>query len=112
MVGSGGKRGNRRRKAVARITKRKHSAAFKAKVAIEAVRGLKTVPELARQYAVHPSQIQKWKKTLLERLPELFADGRARTEADQEELVASLYQQIGQLQVELEWLKKKSGQLF
>jgi transposase-like protein len=97
---------------VARIKKRKHSPAFKAKVALEAARGQKTVPELARQYKVHPSQIQKWKKTMLEGLPELFADGRRRPETEHDELIAALYQQIGQLQVELDWLKKKSDSLF
>ena len=89
--------------------RRNHSAAFKAKVALEAVKGLKSSAELASQFGVHPSQIAKWKKQVLEELPGVFSSRRARQEQDQEALKARLYQQIGQLQVELDWLKKKVG---
>ena len=82
-----------------KIERRQHSAAYKAKVAIEAAKGQRTVPEIAKQYTVHPSQVFAWKKILMDRLPELYADGRAGPDRTDEELVASLYQQIGQLQV-------------
>jgi putative transposase len=89
--------------------RRNHSAAFKAKVALEAVKEDKTIAELASQYEVHPSQIAKWKKQLLESLPEIFSSRQQNEHEDQEALMAQLYQQIGQLKVELDWLKKKSG---
>jgi transposase-like protein len=86
--------------------RRNHSAAFKAKVALEALRGLKSTAELASQFEVHPSQIAKWKRQVLEELPGVFSSRRAREAEDEEALKARLYQQIGQLQVELDWLKK------
>ena len=89
--------------------RRNHSAAFKAKVALTAAKGDKTTAELASQYGVHPSQIAKWKKQLLESVPEIFSCRRQNERQDQEVLTAQLYQQIGQLKVELDWLKKKSG---
>ena len=89
--------------------RRNHSAAFKAKVALEAVKEEKTIAELAGQYEVHPSQIAKWKKQLLESLPDIFSSRGQNRQQDQEALTAQLYQQIGQLKVELDWLKKKSG---
>jgi putative transposase len=90
---------------------RRHTVEFKAKVALEAIRGDKTVNELAGLYQVHPSQIVTWKKRLLEGMPELFADGRRKGREDGETLQAQLYQQIGQLKVELDFLKKKTGML-
>ena len=89
--------------------RRSFTAAFKAKVALEAIREVRSVSELGSRYGVHPSQIQKWKKQALEALPEVFADGRVRGEKSDEELKARLYEQIGKLQVELEWLKKNDG---
>ena len=91
--------------------RKRHSAALKAKVALEAIRGERTVNELAGLYQVHPSQIAAWKKRVLEGLSELFADGRRRAREDDEALKARLYQEIGQLKVELDFLKKKSGLL-
>jgi putative transposase len=89
--------------------RRNHSAAFKAKVALAAAKGDKTIAELASQYEVHPNQIAKWKKQLLESLPEIFNRYRQKDQRRQDELTERLYQQIGQLKVELDWLKKKSG---
>jgi putative transposase len=88
-------------------TRRRFSAAFKAKVAIEAVRGQKTAAELAGEYQVHPGQIIQWKKQLVQTAAELFAEGRRPEGREQEELMAQLYQQIGQLKVEVDYLKKK-----
>ena len=89
--------------------RRNHSAAFKAKVALAAAKGDKTIAELASQYEVHPNQIAQWKKQLLESLPEIFNRCRQKDRRRQDELTEHLYQQIGRLKVELDWLKKKSG---
>jgi putative transposase len=89
--------------------RRNHSCAFKAKVALAAAKGDKTIAELASEYEVHPNQITQWKKQLLESLPELFSRRRHNEQQDQDALTSQLYQQIGQLKVELDWLKKKSG---
>jgi transposase-like protein len=87
----------------------KHSARFKAKVALEAVKGTKSIAELASQFEIHPSLINKWKKQLLEDLPRIFSGQRESGKGEDEKLKERLYQQIGQLQVELDWLKKKAG---
>ncbi len=89
--------------------RRNHSAAFKAKVALAAAKCDKTIAELASEYQVHPNQITQWKKQLFESLPEIFSRRRKNDQRQQDELTAQLYQQIGQLKVELDWLKKKSG---
>jgi len=91
--------------------RRRFTAALKAKVAVEAIKGSRTVNELASVYGVHPAQIVQWKKRAMESLPELFADGRRKPGRDGEVLAAELYQQIGQLKVELDFLKKKTGLL-
>lgn len=87
--------------------RRQHSSAFKAKVALEAVKGEKTIAQISSEYGIHPNQIRQWRKQLLEMLPSLFSDRRKRIEKDRDELEAELYRQIGQLKVELDWLKKK-----
>ncbi len=90
--------------------RKQYSAEFKAKVALEAIRGHKTINELASEYGVHPAQIGLWKKQALEGLASVFDTQRGPTATKaQAELTARLYQQIGQLQVELDWLKKKIG---
>ena len=91
--------------------KKKFSPAFKAKVALEALKGQKTLAELARIYEVHPNQIGQWKKKVLEETPGVFNGRRDKEARDQAELVEELYKQIGQLKVERDWLKKKSGLL-
>ena len=89
--------------------RRSHSDRFKAKVALDAVKGDKTMAELASHYEVHPTQITKWKRQLLESLQDIFSRSRHKDADEQDELRKHLYQQIGQLKVELDWLKKKSG---
>jgi transposase-like protein len=91
------------------MQRRQHSAEFKAKVALEAIRGERTVNELAAEYGVHPVQITQWKKVALEELPKIFSSRRGARHKEEEALKAALYQQIGQLKVELDWLKKKVG---
>lgn len=91
--------------------RRRHSAEFKAKVALEAIRGQRTSNEIASAYGVHPVQVAQWKKQALEELPQAFADRRTKAAQDEEALRAELYQQIGQLKVELDWMKKKAGLL-
>jgi transposase len=93
------------------VTRKKFSKEFKAKVAMEAIRGEKTIAELASQFEVHPGQINTWKKQALEGLPDLFQRKNSRASQDGAEDADKLYQQIGRLQVENEWLKKKSLQL-
>ena len=88
--------------------RKRHSAEIKAKVALEAIKGQKTANEIASEYGVHPTQIAQWKKQVLDELPQIFSARRAKGEKADEELKASLYQQIGQLSMELEWVKKKS----
>ena len=91
-------------------TPRKHySAELKAKIAIEAIREQGTINEIASQYGVHPNQVTQWKKQALSEMAQLFSDRRVKRQADEEEVKAQLYQQIGQLKVELDWVKKKSG---
>ena len=89
--------------------RRNHTSAFKAKVALAAIKGDKTIAELASEYEVHPNQITQWKKKLLESMPDVFSRSRQRDKQKQDDLTEHLYQQIGQLKVELDWLKKKSG---
>lgn len=85
------------------------SKEFKARVALDAVKGQKTVAELATEYGVHPNQIGQWKKTLLKDSAELFARSKDRDIETHEAEKERLYQQIGKLQVEVEWLKKTVG---
>jgi len=87
--------------------RRTYTDKFKSKVALEAIRGVKTIAELAKEYQVHPNQISDWKRQVLTNAPDLFAPGkkpRARTE---EELTAPLYEEIGRLKMDIKWLKKK-----
>lgn len=90
-------------------SRRNHTPACKAKVALEALREAKTSAELASQYQVHPAQIRRWKSIAANRLVELFQEKKPNGE--EERLVEELYCQIGQMKVELDWLKKKSGLL-
>ena len=89
--------------------RKRHSTALKAKVALEAVRGQRTVNEIASEFGVHPGQVAQWKRQLLEGASEVFENGHSRATAENEETTARLYQEIGKLKVELDWLKKKAG---
>jgi transposase-like protein len=89
--------------------RRKHTPSFKAKVALEAIKEQKTSAELASQYQVHLGQIRNWKAIAAKGLIDLFSDKKKSRDQDQEELIQELYRQIGQLKVDLDWLKKKSG---
>lgn len=89
--------------------RRRFTAAFKAKVALAAVRGDKATAELASKFGLHGGQVASWKKQLLAGVPELFEDGRSRASETSDE--PELYEQIGRLKMEIEWLKKKSAEL-
>lgn len=93
------------------MQRKSYSAIFKGKVALELIKELRTVNEIATEYSVHPNMITKWKKHLMEELPQIFSNKVQKKDSEHEELVASLYQKIGQLEVELDWLKKKFGML-
>ncbi len=87
--------------------RRTHSPEFKARVAMEAISGRKTIQEIAADHAIHPIQVSQWKRQLLDGASELFTRGKQSKDKGQAK-EAELFQQIGKLQMELEWLKKKS----
>jgi transposase-like protein len=94
------------------MTKRRtHNPELKARVALEALAGRRTIQEIAAEYALHPIQVSQWKKQLSEGAQELFANSRRtqNKEKDQQQRESQLYEQIGKLQMELAWLKKKGG---
>ena len=86
--------------------RKQYSAALKAKIAVEAVKGQRTIQELASHYEVHPNMVTKWKKQVLDGVSEIFSNGRSPASEVDEQVQAELYQQIGKLQIEVEWLKK------
>jgi putative transposase len=88
-------------------TRKKHSGAFKAKVALEAVKGERTLNELAGHFEIHPTQVVQWKQQLVAGASDVFNGGVERDAAEELALRDRLYQQIGQMKVELDWLKKK-----
>ena len=93
------------------MTKRRriHSGEFKFKVALDAAKGLKTLNELSSEHGVHPNQISAWKRELLKSGATIFSNRSARQQREQEALQSELYEQIGRLKMELEWLKKKAA---
>jgi putative transposase len=91
-------------------TRKTYSPKFKARVALEALRGEKTLSQLGSQFKVHPIQIAKWRKLAQDQMPELFVDGRRKASNGEVE-TAALFEEIGRLKVELDWLKKKAGML-
>ena len=88
-------------------TRKRFSADFKARVALEAAKQTRTLAELSRAYQVDPVQVSQWRKQLLDGAESLFGDGRRRDHDESQEIPAELYEQIGRLKMELEWLKKK-----
>ena len=88
-----------------------HTPEFKAKVSLAAIKGMKTSGELASQYQIHPVQTRTWKKQAIESFPETFKRGRSAKQPPTEQvLTAPLYEEIGRLKMELDWLKKKSAE--
>lgn len=91
--------------------RKRYTADYKAKVALESLKGQRTANEIGSDFGVHPTLVGQWKKQAASDLHRVFNDGQGRSEADKEALIEGLYQQIGQLKYELDWLKKKSGRL-
>ena len=92
------------------MTTRKHyDSKFKAQVSLEAIKGQRTVTQIASDYGVHPNMVTQWKKAALEEFPGIFSSKQQKAQKDNQALQDELYRQIGQLKVELDWLKKKPG---
>ena len=93
------------------MQRKHHSSALKAKIVIEALRETKTVAELAAEHQIHPNLITKWKQATIQAMPQLFERGEqhSKKEEAQEKKIAELYQEIGRLTTQVNWLKKKSG---
>ena len=89
--------------------RKRHPAAFKAKVALEAAKQTRTIAELAKTFQVHPVQISQWKKQLLDGVETLFRDGRRRGREEGDAVQAELYEKIGRLDMEVEWLRKSAA---
>lgn len=93
-------------------TRRRHDPQFKARVALEALKGLRTIQQIAQEYEVHPVQVSEWKKAMAERAASVFGPGQSRNDEDAfEKERQRLHAKIGQLTIEVEWLEKKSRQL-
>jgi transposase-like protein len=90
-------------------TKKTYTPVFKANVALEALKETETIGQLSSKYSVHPTQIQKWKEKLKDNIAGLFGSGISNELKDKDQLIERLYKQIGQLTVELDWVKKKLG---
>jgi len=93
------------------VKRKQYDSQFKATVALEVVKNQKTIAQIASEYSVHPNQVGKWKKQLLQELPKVFSNRQTSSDKANEKLIDELYRQIGQLKVELDWLKKKSALL-
>lgn len=92
--------------------RKRYDGIFKAKVVLESLKNQKTIAELASDYGIHPNQITQWRKDAIEKLPGFFSSKQAKKDKAYEEEKDELLKQIGQLKVELEWVKKKSGILL
>jgi len=91
------------------MKRRKFSAGFKSKVALEAIKELRTINEIAATNQVHPNQVSMWKKQLLQRASQIFANSKQFSAEEKDRKIQQLYQDLGELQFELNWLKKKTG---
>jgi len=94
---------------MSKVKRKNHSSDFKAKVAIEAIRGIQTVNEIGQEHGIHPTQVGIWKKSLQEQASTLFEGKRGPKRVDPSSSPDRLYAEIGRLKMELDWLKKKSG---
>ena len=92
-------------------SRRNHSPLFKARVGLEALKGLRTVGEIARENKLHATQVSQWKRELKEKLPEVFEAGGGGSDTDKDRLIEELYAKLGKQAFELDWLRKKSGTL-
>jgi transposase-like protein len=88
--------------------RKQYKADFKFKVALEAAKGLKTISQLASEHELHPNQVSQWKGHLLEQGPTIFGNGSVQQQRQAAQVEAELYEQIGRLKMELEWLKKST----
>jgi putative transposase len=89
--------------------KRKFSKEFKTKVAVEALKGVRTIREISVQYQIHPNLVMNWKKQLISGIPGIFEGGHKDGTDSKDQKIRELYQEVGELQYELSWLKKKTG---
>jgi putative transposase len=89
--------------------RKSYDSRLKVQVALEALKNQRTIAQIASEYGVHPNMVTQWKQRLLNELPDIFNNKHQKNKQDNETLQAELYRQIGQLKVELDWLKKKSG---
>ena len=89
--------------------RKRYGGEFKAKVVLEAIAGHRTINEIASAYGVHPTQIANWKREVVAALPQILSSGKRAADTNADETIARLYQQIGQLTMEAEFLKKKLG---
>jgi transposase len=90
-------------------TRKSYDSRLKVQVALEALKNQRTIAQIASEYGVHPNMVTQWKQRLLNELPDIFNNKHQKNKQDNEILQDELYRQIGQLKVELDWLKKKSG---
>lgn len=93
------------------MSRKKYSKELKAQIALDAIKGQKTIAELASEYEVHANQISTWKRQLLDAAPHAFKRGKDKDAEKKEQERDQLYQKVGKLQVEVDWLKKKTGYL-
>ena len=93
-----------------RKTRNFYTPQFKAKVALEAVQGIKTINEIAQKHDIHPVQVSTWKKEIQEQASTVFDKNRGKPKINDHERPENLYSEIGRLKMELDWLKKKSGE--
>jgi len=91
------------------VKRKSYTASYKAKIGLEAIRGLKTANEIGQDHGVHPAQVGQWKKVILKHAGKLFESKRGRKKADERAAPERLYSEIRRLKMELDWLKKKSG---